>query len=111
MAAHVVCLAVDPLTVRQVGKADVGMAGPTARAVNQGGDDNRESIGGETPCKLILERDAGRKPGDLLGCLIGIGIRAVVPHRGRVVPRASSAQPQCLGSSSATGSSCHAPAG
>jgi hypothetical protein len=49
------------------------MAGRTGGAVDQGGDDNRESLGGETPCKLILERDAGRKPGDLLGCLNGIG--------------------------------------
>ena len=74
-------LPVDPLAVRLVGEAYGGVSRPGVGAVDERGNDDAESAGGETPRELRRRVDPGRETRELLRGLIRVRERDDVAHR------------------------------
>ena len=72
MPAHHVGLAIDPLAMRLVGPADVQVARPFVRPIDQYRHYDAEAGVCQTPRELRCRGNAGGQPCQLLGSLIGV---------------------------------------
>src|SRR5206468_9731781 len=81
VASHVIGLPVDPLAVRLVGEAYGGVSRPGVGAVDERGNDDAESDGGETPRELRRRVDPGRETRELLRGLLRVRERDGVADR------------------------------